>query len=89
MVLLIIKSKAAIWSVLVAGSARYENYRHQADTCHAYQLLRQGGIPASNIIHFAFNDIAKNNKNNKNSFPGKIFNKPSNGNGVDVSRLCD
>lgn len=24
------------WAVLVAGSKSYYNYRHQADTCHAY-----------------------------------------------------
>lgn len=24
------------WAVLVAGSQGYDNYRHQADICHAY-----------------------------------------------------
>ena len=24
------------WAVIVAGSSGYSNYRHQADTCHAY-----------------------------------------------------
>jgi glycosylphosphatidylinositol transamidase (GPIT) subunit GPI8 len=28
------------WAVLVAGSKDFWNYRHQADVCHAYHLLR-------------------------------------------------
>lgn len=28
------------WAVLVAGSKGYFNYRHHADVCHAYHLLR-------------------------------------------------
>ena len=27
-----------IWALLVAGSAGWDNYRHQADVCHAYQV---------------------------------------------------
>jgi glycosylphosphatidylinositol transamidase (GPIT) subunit GPI8 len=26
------------WAVLVAGSHTYDNYRHQADVLHAYQV---------------------------------------------------
>ena len=26
------------WAVLVAGSRGWDNYRHQADVCHAYQV---------------------------------------------------
>ena len=37
------------WAVLVAGSHTWSNYRHQADVCHAYQLLRARGIPESDI----------------------------------------
>lgn len=33
------------WAVIVAGSNGYENYRHHADACHAYQLLKKNGIP--------------------------------------------
>jgi len=32
------------WGLLVAGSKCYSNYRHQADVCHAYQLLKSGGL---------------------------------------------
>jgi hypothetical protein len=30
---------AASWVVIVAGSNGYQNYRHQADACHAYQVV--------------------------------------------------
>jgi len=29
------------WAVLVAGSKTYENYRHQSDVCHAFQVLKK------------------------------------------------
>lgn len=73
---------AANWAVIVAGSNGYWNYRHQADTCHAYQIVLKGGIPAANIIHFAYDDVANNSQN---PFPGKLFNKP---NGSDVYGGC-
>jgi hypothetical protein len=38
------------WAVIVAGSKTFGNYRHQADACHAYQILKKNGIPESNII---------------------------------------
>ena len=28
-----------LWAVLAAGSQKYENYRHQSDVSHAYQVL--------------------------------------------------
>ncbi|KAM3702019.1 hypothetical protein ACB098_05G218900 [Castanea mollissima] len=66
------------WAVLIAGSRGYENYRHQADVCHAYQLLKKGGLKDENIIVFMYDDIAFD----KNNFrPGVIINKP---NGEDV-----
>jgi legumain len=55
------------WAVLVAGSSGYGNYRHQADICHAYQILIKNGMKAENIITFAFDDIANNSEN---PFPG-------------------
>lgn len=36
---------AANWALLVAGSNGWFNYRHQADVCHAYQILHTHGIP--------------------------------------------
>lgn len=45
----------------------------QADVCHAYQLLRKGGIKEENIVVFMFDDIAKNEFNPR---PGVIINHP-------------
>eukprot|EP00258_Populus_trichocarpa_P003384 XP_002304429.3 vacuolar-processing enzyme [Populus trichocarpa] len=61
------------WAVLVAGSNGYGNYRHQADVCHAYQLLRKGGIKEENIVVFMYDDIAKHEFNPR---PGVIINHP-------------
>ncbi|KAL1167858.1 hypothetical protein V6Z11_A05G046500 [Gossypium hirsutum] len=66
------------WAVLIAGSRGYENYRHQADVCHAYQLLRKCGLKDENIIVFMYDDIAYNENNPR---PGIIINSP---NGSDV-----
>ncbi|XP_053200669.1 legumain-like [Panonychus citri] len=62
-----------IHAVLVAGSSGFGNYRHQADVCHAYQLLRSHGVPAENIIVMMYDDIANNKEN---PYPGQIFNVP-------------
>ncbi|KAJ0986572.1 hypothetical protein J5N97_004928 [Dioscorea zingiberensis] len=61
------------WAVLVAGSFGYENYRHQADVCHAYQILKRGGLKDENIIVFMYDDIAYNKENPR---PGTIINQP-------------
>jgi legumain len=61
------------WAVLVAGSSGYGNYRHQADVCHAYQLLRKGGVKEENIVVFMYDDIATNGLNPR---PGVIINHP-------------
>ncbi|XP_047325580.1 vacuolar-processing enzyme-like [Impatiens glandulifera] len=66
------------WAVLIAGSNGYWNYRHQADVCHAYQILRKGGIKEENIVVFMYDDIADNEENPR---PGVIINSP---NGDDV-----
>lgn len=61
------------WAVLVAGSNGFENYRHQADVCHAYQILKRGGLKDENIIVFMYDDIANNPENPR---PGVIINSP-------------
>ncbi|CAN4127570.1 unnamed protein product [Withania somnifera] len=66
------------WAVLVAGSSGYGNYRHQADVCHAYQILKRGGLEDENIVVFMYDDIAKSELNPR---PGVIINHP---NGSDV-----
>ncbi|PKI60808.1 vacuolar-processing enzyme-like [Punica granatum] len=71
-------SRGTNWAILVAGSSGYVNYRHQADVCHAYQILKKGGMKDENIIVFMYDDIAHNEEN---PTPGIIINKP---NGPDV-----
>jgi legumain len=71
------------WAVLVAGSSGYGNYRHQADICHAYQIMLKNGISPDHIITMAYDDIANNSEN---PFPGKMYNKP---NGPDVYSGCN
>ncbi|XP_058764244.1 legumain isoform X2 [Vicia villosa] len=61
------------WAVLVAGSNGYGNYRHQADVCHAYQLLIKGGVKEENIVVFMYDDIAYSELNPR---PGVIINHP-------------
>ncbi|KAF0712089.1 legumain-like, partial [Aphis craccivora] len=48
------------WVVLVAVSKGWSNYRHQANICHAYQLIKSNGIPEENIITMMVDDIAYN-----------------------------
>ncbi|KAF5741617.1 vacuolar-processing enzyme-like [Tripterygium wilfordii] len=67
------KIKGRRWAVLVAGSSGYWNYRHQADVCHAYQVLKKGGVKDENIIVFMYDDIAFNHDNPR---PGIIVNHP-------------
>eukprot|EP01063_Lacrimia_lanifica_P003056 TRINITY_DN1163_c0_g4_i1.p1 TRINITY_DN1163_c0_g4~~TRINITY_DN1163_c0_g4_i1.p1 ORF type:complete len:451 (+),score=134.26 TRINITY_DN1163_c0_g4_i1:57-1409(+) len=65
---------ADTYAVLVAGSSGYENYRHQADVAHAYQILTKGGVKADNIVTMMYDDVASDPKN---PFPGQLFNKPA------------
>ncbi|XP_058189144.1 vacuolar-processing enzyme-like [Rhododendron vialii] len=66
-------SEGTRWAVLIAGSNGYWNYRHQSDVCHAYQLLRKGGLKDENIIVLMYDDIASNEENPR---PGIIINSP-------------
>lgn len=79
----IAETKNNHWAVIVAGSDGYWNYRHQADTCHAYHIMKNNGIPEDHIIHFAYDDIANNKQN---PFPGMLFNAPD---GEDVYAGCN
>ena len=64
----------ANWVVIAVGSKTYSNYRHQADACHAYQIVRKNGIHPDNIIVMMEDDVASNSAN---PYPGKMFNKPT------------
>ncbi|XP_060794691.1 legumain-like [Neoarius graeffei] len=61
------------WVLLAAGSKGWENYRHQADVCHAYQVAHQNGIPDEQIVVMMYDDIADHEEN---PFPGNIINVP-------------
>ncbi|XP_042908680.1 legumain isoform X2 [Parasteatoda tepidariorum] len=67
-----------LWAVLVAGSNTWDNYRHQADVCHSYQILHTHGIPDERIIVLMYDDLAQNSEN---PTPGIVINHP---NGHDV-----
>lgn len=62
-----------LWALLIAGSAGWGNYRHQADVCHAVQVLRRGGIPEERMVVMMFDDIAHNPENPRQ---GEIINHP-------------
>jgi len=75
------------WAVIAAGSNGWGNYRHQADACHSYQIVKRNGIPDERIVMIHYDDIANNAQN---PFPGKVFNKPTAAGtpGVDVYAGC-
>lgn len=61
----------------------------QADVCHAYQVMKRGGLKDENIIVFMYDDIAYNEDNPR---PGVIINHPQGGDvyaGVPKVRYCD
>ncbi|CAM9822982.1 unnamed protein product [Lampetra fluviatilis] len=64
---------ADTWVVLVAGSNGYYNYRHQADACHAYQIVHKAGVPDERVIVMMYDDIADSDEN---PTKGIIINKP-------------
>lgn len=76
--LLVGLTQASQWAMLVAGSNSWYNVRHQADVCHAYQILHKNGLPDSNVVTFMFDDVAYSAQN---PTPGIIINLP---NGPDV-----
>lgn len=66
------------WALIVAGSNGWDNYRHQADACHAYQIIRGHGVPPERIVTMMYDDLANNVEN---PTPGIVINHP---NGSDV-----
>lgn len=46
----------------------------EADVCHAYQILKKGGLKDENIVVFMYDDIAYNPSN---PFPGVMKNNPN------------
>ncbi|XP_041122497.1 legumain-like isoform X2 [Polyodon spathula] len=70
--------KGKNWVVIVAGSNGWDNYRHQADACHAYQIVHKNGIPDEQIVVMMYDDLAQNEDN---PTKGIVINRP---NGTDV-----
>lgn len=77
-----VPSDSNTWAVLAAGSSTYWNYRHQADICHAYQILIKHGLAPERIITLIYDDVAHASEN---PFPGQLFNQPK---GSDVYAGC-
>lgn len=77
-------ASAEKWAVIAAGSSGFWNYRHQADSCHAYQLMVKSGVPAENIILMMQDDVANDSEN---PFKGQLYNKPGN-DSPDVYKGC-
>jgi len=73
------------WAVIAAGSKGFWNYRHQADACHAYHVLRNSGISRDHIILMMEDDVAGSSEN---PFKGKLFNRPGS-NALDVYNGCN
>ena len=56
--------------------------------CHAYQILKRGGLKDENIVVFMYDDIANNREN---PHPGVIINNPHGADvykGVPKVRVC-
>ncbi|KAM9462109.1 legumain-like [Clarias gariepinus] len=62
------------WVLLVSGSKGWENYRHQANVCHAYQVAQQSGVPDQQIVVMMYDDIANNKEN---PIPGNVIHRPN------------
>jgi len=62
-----------LWVLLVAGSSGYMNYRHQADVCHAYQVIHERGVPDAQIIVMLYDDVVNSFFNTRK---GQIYNEP-------------
>jgi len=62
------------WALLVCGSRGYDNYRHQADIAHSYQMLVKNGLSKDKIVVMMYDDVAFHRRN---PFPGELINVPN------------
>lgn len=69
----ILAEKEGNFAFLMATSKGWDNYRHQADVLHTYQLLKQNGFNDDHIILILADDIANSTAN---VLPGVIRNEP-------------
>ena len=56
------------WALIVAASAGWDNYRHQADAFALYQQLKTRGFDDERIILIVADDLADNEKNQEKGF---------------------
>ena len=61
------------WAVIIGGSDGYGNYRHQANIAHQYHQYLDYGVKPEHIVVFDYDDVAGNERN---PFPGKLYNLP-------------
>lgn len=61
--------KNGLYALIIAASTGWENYRHQADACAMYQLLKRNGPDDGHILLVAEDDIAFHKENPD---PGEI-----------------
>lgn len=66
--------KNELYALILAPSAGWENYRHQADAYAFYQLLKDGGLDDDHILLVAEDDIAFDTRN---PYPGTVRISPS------------
>jgi glycosylphosphatidylinositol transamidase (GPIT) subunit GPI8 len=62
------------WAVIVSTSKYWFNYRHNSDALTFYHLVKEQGIPDSNIILMIPEDVACTTKN---VIPGTVYNEPN------------
>ncbi|KAL5096114.1 hypothetical protein RYX36_000441 [Vicia faba] len=65
------------WALLIASSKDFVDYRHQADVCHAYHVLKDDGLRDESIIVMMYADIASNEENPRK---GSIYNRTNGSN---------
>lgn len=65
--------KAGNYAFLMATSKGWNNYRHQADVLHTYQLLKKNGFDDGHILLILEDDLAWSSSN---QFPGVVRNEP-------------
>ncbi|XP_056598377.1 legumain-like [Triplophysa dalaica] len=66
------------WVLLVAGSKGWENYKHQANVCCHYQLIKRHRIPDEQIMTMMYDDITDNQKNPQKGTILSVLEQPKN-----------
>lgn len=66
--------QTGLYALILAPSAGWENYRHQADAFAFYQLLKAGGLGDEHILLVVEDDIAFDTRN---LYPGIVRTSPS------------